>query len=113
LSNGGVYVRAVIDAVAEQIEGMEPPIYRIDDASHVQLDLGMMAVSLAEETRQRPGSASDPRICCIGVTHTRIAQFAAQAAGQEQYGGVRIDMVESLDEALHIARTALEGCRTG
>jgi hypothetical protein len=77
-------IRCVADCMS-QIHAL--PIYRILDLSGLVLSFGEMVFALAAETRDTPGSLSDPRVVHVIVTTDREI---CEAIAALQYPSIHI-----------------------
>lgn len=95
--------------IAQTIEGLEEPIYRILDLCAVQLSFSDITLALAEETRSAlPGTLADPRIrSVVVVAPGTMQEFGAMSTQQLQYGERSSHIVTELDVALAYARAQL------
>lgn len=97
--------RRLHERVAELMKQIDGAVYCITDFSGVQVSFDMMAAMLREETRGRPGSASDPRVREALVGSSAILKLAAQSLSQPHYIGEDVPVFASLAEALHYVRS--------
>jgi hypothetical protein len=95
------------EEVAEMIEDMPGSIYCLYDLSSVYLGFGDLIVVLGTAIRGAPGSASDPRVRGVIVGHDELAQLAADASRQEQYGNLDLPLFALMEEAVAYARAEL------
>lgn len=84
------------------LERHEGKMFRINDftaLNHVPI-FSEVVQGMALETRQRPGTSSDPRFIPIFVGKSKDVKLLVEALKQEQYGGYIVPLFPTLDEAL-------------
>ncbi len=97
--------------IAEAMKQIDGPVYRIMDFSAADVTFNTMMAALREETRGRPGSASDPRIRDVFVGGSEILTLAARSLGHPQYLGREIPILPTLVDALNFVRSQMAGGR--
>jgi hypothetical protein len=101
----------------QRIAGLMRPedelVFRIADVREMNLTFGDMVQWLSSETQGDavPGSMRDPRIRVITVATDDVTRIAVDAAKQDQYHGVEVEMYSTMDEALNSARRQLRAVR--
>ncbi len=82
-------------------------IYRITDMREVTFHFGQLVSAMAASQRGHniPGSTSDPRFIELAVLKPGgLVHMGARSMAQSQYGGVKIEIFETVEEALEYAR---------
>ena len=90
--------------IAQMLDGIEGPIYRIVDFTKAKIDFAVLVEGLARSTRKDPGTFSDPRMRPIFVGTQEMVRFGAESASQDHYGNLKIMVVGTREEALAYAR---------
>ena len=109
-ATGKLSVQDFADMFAEArklLQGMSGPIYRISDfreATSSFMDLLRMA-QLASKGDE--GTTSDPRIKAVLVGTNQWVSLARTIVAQPQYSAMHFPTFETLEAALHFARTQL------
>jgi hypothetical protein len=96
--------KATFRDIAELIEGMKPPVYRITDFQQMQANFPDMLAIMKAVSRGPAGSPTDPRIIGIFVGNHPMLQLAVSMLKQKQFGGLSIPLFKSVDEALSYVR---------
>ena len=96
-------LRQVTQEVAAILKEVDPPLYRIDDVSTLEIDFSQMVQAMGTATRNVPGSVTDPNIQMIFVGEG-IFHLVTQSLKQDQYGSIDADIFAALDEALQHVR---------
>jgi hypothetical protein len=83
----------------------ETGVVRIDDMSSINFNFSTVVMGMAEARSEKPGYPRDPRLknIIVGKDNT-LMSLITKAAGQDQYGRLRIPLYFSLEEALAAVR---------
>jgi hypothetical protein len=96
------------DVLARQTE----PIWYIGYVQDLKLSFGDFVQALAMSTRGEMAFMRHPNIKEIyAIAEGSLVQMAARALTQAQYGGLRVTLCSSLDEALRKAREAIHASK--
>lgn len=106
-------VKDTFRRIAQLLEGMEPPVYRITDVSRMEAHFSDMLAFVREARRGTAGSPTDPRIVSIFVGNHDMIQLAVDMFRQRQFGGLAMPIFKSMDDALDYARTAIANQSSG
>lgn len=84
-------------------------VYRIADASQLNLTFGDVAAALQAMGGTEPGDLGDPQIETCFVGSGDMLELAADSAAQERYGMAAIDIFATVDEAIAHIRNKISG----
>jgi hypothetical protein len=96
---------AAVAAIGKHIQGN---YYRIADMRDFTLDFNGILAWLNQQRQRSPGSINDPQIVSLLVSTEENSIASAKFAAQEQYGGQKIQIFSTLDEAISHARQGAE-----
>lgn len=84
----------------------ETGVVRIDDMSSINFNFSTVVMGMAEARSKKPGYPRDPRLknIIVGNKDNAFMSLITKAAGQDQYGHLRIPLYFSLEEALEAIR---------
>jgi hypothetical protein len=96
------------EEIVALINTIEGDVYRITDMRELNITFAQMVDRIAQEGKARAaGAMSDERIKGIVVGSHDMVRFGTQAVSQQQYGGLKVPLFETLNEALTYARTEI------
>lgn len=97
-------IEEVIQYTAQLLDEVEGVIYRIEDLTEADMTFGDAVQVMGAVTKNRPGSARDPRVKTLLVGAGTLLDLSAKAFQQTQYGGLQVPLYSSVEEALANAR---------
>ena len=99
-------IKAVSAEVDRLIGEDESGVVRIDDMSNASFNFSSAVLGLGEARSKKPGYPRDPRLknIIVGNKDNPLMSLVTKAAGQDQYGHLRIPLYFSLEEALEAIR---------
>lgn len=96
------------DDLLSRIEGDK--VFMIVDLSQLKMDLGSLmqgfAAAFLPHDDLRTSNVFADRVSLLMVGSGALLKLAVKAAGQDQYGNRKIELFETLDEALTFIRQA-------
>lgn len=95
------HLNAIFDAANQ-------PLWNITVASDLQISFGQMVEGLALMTKGELSAMNHPNIGgrCV-VANQALVKLGAEALGQAQYGGFKMSIAETLEQALDKVRTEI------
>lgn len=107
--NGLEDLPAANQATAAFIEEAGSPVFRIENVTDVTAEFKDVVEGAMMATRSGGvGSLADDRVKACMVGQYDLAELAATAMGQEQYGAVDVPLFKSLDEAIEAGKARLQ-----
>ncbi|NDJ55369.1 MAG: hypothetical protein GYB68_20040 [Chloroflexi bacterium] len=102
-------VRRQVDDLIDSHQ-LSLPITVISDLSVAKVDFSDLVIGMASALRNGPsgGSVWNAELTNILVGSGPLVRLLANSMGQQQYGGVKVEHFESLDQALEHAKRTLE-----
>lgn len=104
--------REVFRETARLYADIHEHIYRITDCTLIDADFPNTLGMLIEATKGTPGSTTDPNVTVVLVGGHQLTKFYADAMAQPQFGGVKVALFSSLDEALAYVRFHIQRRRS-
>lgn len=96
-------MQKMFDAVNKLI-GPDEKVFCITDLTEMKINFSNLVMGMSSIRDKRPGSPSDPRVTSVMVGSGALWSLAASAASQTQYGGVKVKIFSTLEEAVEFAR---------
>src|SRR5687767_14243438 len=97
-------IREVHQQVAEIMNGIEGPCYRIDNYRSLNVTSSLLVSALFEESQWKPGSATDPRIRHIVVGAARVLRIGALTPPRRFTSDKRTPVFLTVNEAIIFAQ---------
>ena len=99
--NLGSDIPAINADLAAILDSLDRSVTMIADLRDFRLDFASMVSGLAAGTRSSDVVIGHPNINgYVFVTESSVMKTGAKALGQQQYGGLPVTVVDSLEEAL-------------
>jgi len=98
---------AVVEATNHNRALPDPVIWVIHNTTHLKLDFGTLVSGLAALTMDGPEGYNDPRLRAAVISSSELVKLAARSASQRQYGGWKVMIFDTYEEALAHAREDL------
>src|SRR5689334_7724764 len=96
-----VHPREVAQHLAAAMPTFDSPVwYRILDFTNFEVNFSELMLAMGYERDGTPGTFSDPRTRTIYVSDSEIFRFSARSAEQGQYGGAKVSIFATVEEAL-------------
>lgn len=88
-------IAAALDASNEQL-------FLVSESQEFKVNFSDMVMGLGKGTKGASAALNHPKIAeiCAVIPENRLLQLAIQALGQMQYGGKKVTLYATLDEAL-------------
>lgn len=99
--------RETNEAISNLIGAGESGVYLIYDLRFLQMSFSDLVVALADNAQKSAGTASDSRLRPVVVGSGEMIKLGNMAMQQEQYGGLKIPMFPTPEEALSFIRDQL------
>lgn len=87
-------------AIRDKLITTEPPLYRIEDVSAIEMSFAELVQAMATATEQAEGSILDSRVHSMLVGTSDMLRIAKDAMTQEQYGSLDVPLFPTVDDAL-------------
>ncbi len=102
-------VHQTLHEIGRYMEEINAPLYLLYDTRTLKITFGGMVASLAEFTTEGLKILPDLPVRTVVIGTNELVRLASKAAGQDQYGGHKVVMVETMEEALAHIRAELAG----
>jgi len=106
LVTGSEITEALEEAIRVHQSTMDanPVIWVIHNTTDLKIDFSTVISMIATLTKDGPEGFDDPRLKVAAVTQSDLIRFIAKSTNQDQYGGWKVRVSESLEEAIAYAR---------
>ena len=98
---------AVVEATNHNRNLPDPVIWVIYDTSKLKIDFSTLIIALVTLTKEGPEGFDDPRLRIAAVSSNELVKLAARSASQRQYGGWKVWIFDTYEQALAHARENL------
>jgi hypothetical protein len=98
---------AVVEATNHNRNLPDPVIWVIYNTTKLKIDFSTLVMALVTLTKGGPEGFDDPRLRIAAVSHSELIKLAARSASQQQYGGWKVMIFDTYEEALAHAREDL------
>jgi hypothetical protein len=99
---------AVIEGTNHNKEISDPVIWVIHNTSQLKINFSSLIMALVALTKEGPEGFDDPRLRIAAVSSSELIKLAARSASQQQYGGWKVLIFDTYEEALTYAREDLK-----
>ncbi len=100
-----LHQRELIQALIDRLSSASTPIWTLLDIREVRVEWSDLVAGLAEAKDAAISTQNPNNLGTLVVTDNDILKLGMKALGQRQYGGSRVALFESIDDALAFARS--------
>lgn len=94
----------ILEAMADIIIDSDQAVFAIHDTSNLSLSFSDVVTGMAGAFKNVRGQELSPRARILVVGGGTLLNLAVRSARQIQYGGLDVELFDSLDDALDYAR---------
>jgi hypothetical protein len=98
----------MVATIAGKLGADETGVYVVYDARDLKMSFGDLVIAMANQAQKAAGTMADTRMHPVTVGTSEMLKLGNAAFAQEQYGGIKIPMFDSIEAALQYARDQLQ-----